>query len=290
MKKRSLSKMLAIGAVSIAVLFGISPSANAGFVIDYSNSVTQVNADGQGTFGSDSNDYYQVSLRVKNNNTHSTVETATNLIYNTDLETRGAYDIHDESGDGNSYWTFDSSPTGQDRYNFNGNNLGPGLEHWLKYKVKANDVLGWEKTEVYMDSNGGERASLEASILIVRQMQSSNGVSFGLLYDLSLVVNTNSTASYQAASRIDSDVDGQYNWQEYIAGTQPNDPTSYFTVAITNNTTLIWDTIANREYQIMCTTNLTYAMQPLSISPTNGMYQIPTTNAAAFYQIKVFLK
>ena len=164
MKKRSLSKMLAIGAVSIAVLFGISPSANAGFVIDYSNSVTQVNADGQGTFGSDSNDYYQVSLRVKNNNTHSTVETATNLIYNTDLETRGAYDIHDESGDGNSYWTFDSSPTGQDRYNFNGNNLGPGLEHWLKYKVKANDVLGWEKTEVYMDSNGGERASLEATV------------------------------------------------------------------------------------------------------------------------------
>jgi len=286
MKKRSLSKMLAIGAVSIAVLFGIFPSANATFVIDYSNSVTQVNADGQGTFGSDSNDYYQVSLWVYNDSDHPSTETATNLIYNTDLETRGAYDIHD----GYNAWTFDSSPTGQDRYNFNGQNLVPSANNTLDFKVKANDVLGWEKTEVYLDSNGGERATLEASIPIVRQMQSSNGASFGLLYDLSLVVNTNSTASYQAASRIDSDVDGQYNWQEYIAGTQPNDPSSYFTVAITNNTTLIWDTIANREYQIMCTTNLTYAMQPLSISPTNGMYQIPTTNAAAFYQIKVFLK
>ena len=164
MKKRSLSKMLAIGAVSIAVLFGISPSANAGFVMNYSNSVTQVNADGQGTFGSDSNDYYQVSLWVKNNNTHESIETATNLIYNTDLETRGAYDIHDEARNGQSYWTFDSSPTGQDKYNFNGNNLEPTLDNTLDYKVKANDVLGWEKTEVYLDSNGGERATIDATV------------------------------------------------------------------------------------------------------------------------------
>jgi len=114
-------KKLAIGAIAETTLFGGVEKAKANPVINYSNSVTEVNFDGQGTFGDSTNDFYTVGLWVQNVPNDGMQDTCTNLIYNTDLADRGAYNFRDKF----NVWTFNANGVGQDKYDFNGNDLQP---------------------------------------------------------------------------------------------------------------------------------------------------------------------
>jgi hypothetical protein len=67
--------------------------------------------------------------------------------------------------------------------------------------------------------------------------------------------------SLDGAANDDTDGDGQSSLEEYLAGTNPNDPASV--LAITNhastggiNTTLTWKSVMNRNYRIQQSTDL----------------------------------
>ena len=153
MAKNNLATKLAIGAIAGAAMFGGVGKADANPIINYSNSVTQVNADGLGTFGDDAEDFYTVGLWVKNFSQGTIAQdSCTNLVYNTDLVDRGAYNFRDEF----SVWTFNENGAGQDQYDFNGQNLVPTADNTVYYDVKADDVLGWESTTAYLEAESGQ--------------------------------------------------------------------------------------------------------------------------------------
>lgn len=124
---------------------------------------------------------------------------------------------------------------------------------------------------------------------ITRQMKAANGVPFGMLYDLGLVADNNSRASYEAASRIDSDGDGRFDWQEYIAGTIATNSASFFTVALSNATQLVWTPVPGREYGVATAAALDAQMHTLTNGLTAGTFRISATNPAAFYRVEVTL-
>jgi hypothetical protein len=88
---------------------------------------------------------------------------------------------------------------------------------------------------------------------------------------------TDGSADYK-----DSDGDGMNNWQEWIAGTDPTDPTSLLKLmaqTVTNNATnisLTWQSVTNRTYFIQRTTDL--IGEPFSILASNVLGQAGTTS------------
>jgi hypothetical protein len=88
---------------------------------------------------------------------------------------------------------------------------------------------------------------------------------------------TDGSADYK-----DSDGDGMNNWQEWIAGTDPTDPTSLLklmTPTVTNNATdisLTWQSVTNRTYFIQRTTDL--IGEPFSVLASNVLGQAGTTS------------
>ncbi len=124
---------------------------------------------------------------------------------------------------------------------------------------------------------------------ITRQMRAQNGASFGLLYDLGLVADNNSSASYEAASLIDTDGDGQTDWQEHVAGTAPDNSNDVFRVTIQDGDTLSWNTASGRTYSVVASGNLESDMQPLTNGLSAGTWPIPKTNSSSFFRVEVNL-
>jgi len=148
-----LGKVLATGALAVAALAApLKVKANP--VIAYENSITEVNADGLGTFGDDVNDFYTVGLRVENVTFGGGSDDACwQLEMDADFADRGAYNFRDQF----SAWSYDESASGQDSY-FGiepGTQLEPGFANWVYYDVKEDDVLGWETVGARMYANSG---------------------------------------------------------------------------------------------------------------------------------------
>ena len=143
-----------------------------------------------------------------------------------------------------------------------------------------------------LDATPTTHTSATGAVLvpITRQMRAANGAPFGLLYDLGLVADNNASASYEAASLIDSDGDGQYDWQEHISGTAPDNPDSLFQVALSNATHLVWNAAPGRRYGVLATDNLADGMLAVADGVTNGAFPLPATNPAAFYSVEAELE
>jgi hypothetical protein len=121
---------------------------------------------------------------------------------------------------------------------------------------------------------------------ITRNMVTSNGCSFGWLYDQGLVSNTNLRASYEEAALEDSDGDGFSNGSEYVAGTDAKQSNSYFRVEA-SEMVLSWSCVTGRVYEVLRTDRLTDAF-------TNAAtIEYPTNTyaaAAGFYRVNVKMK
>jgi hypothetical protein len=76
----------------------------------------------------------------------------------------------------------------------------------------------------------------------------------------------------------DSDGDGMSDYNEVIAGTNPYDSNSVLRITglANNNQLVVWQSVSNRNYQVIATTNLNYPFLP--ISPI-----IPGNDPSSFY-------
>lgn len=126
---------------------------------------------------------------------------------------------------------------------------------------------------------------------ITRLQKTSNGTSFGWLYDQGLVptnqygMATNS-ADFETASLADADGDGFSNGSEYITGSDPKQSNSFFRVQM-NGTLLSWEAVPGRVYEIQRTDRLTDAFT------TAESLEYPTNTfsaSAGFYRVNVRIK
>lgn len=63
---------------------------------------------------------------------------------------------------------------------------------------------------------------------ITRFITTSNGVTYGILIDAGLEATNSTHAQFETASQINSDNDVHWDWQEYIAGTNPSNAITFF--------------------------------------------------------------
>jgi len=104
--------------------------------------------------------------------------------------------------------------------------------------------------------------------------------------------------STNAAPNADPDGDGVNNYAEYVAGTDPTDPTSFLkmlsTTTAANGTTVVWRSVAGKQYQLMSRTDLGSGSWQNVGSPlvANGataqQLDSSATNGIHFYKVQVF--
>jgi len=131
-------------------------------VINYTNTITEVDADGSGTFGDSDADFYTVGLTMKNFS-NGLENSATNLVYGTNLEDCGAFNLRDQF----SVWTPTTNGAGSTMYAYNGIDLTPGAENTVLYDVQANQVIGWDITTAYMEAETGQSNVMEATVPVI---------------------------------------------------------------------------------------------------------------------------
>ena len=157
---RSLNNRLQ--EIIIAVALVASGLAGAGPVINYTNTIAEIDADLSGTFGDSDADYYTVGLRLSNGS-NGFENSATNLIYNTNLEDHGAFNLRDYF----SVWTPGTNATGNTVYDLNGIHLEPTLENTVFYDVQANQVIGWDTATVSMEAETGPSNTVGATVPVI---------------------------------------------------------------------------------------------------------------------------
>ena len=87
----------------------------------------------------------------------------------------------------------------------------------------------------------------------------------------------------------DWDFDGQSNLEEYIAGTNPTNPASYFTVDDLDTLTLYWTPESGRTYSVLWTDDLNKPFSAIAFGLTGGSYTINQQNTEEpnYYRIAV---
>jgi len=121
-------------------------------------------------------------------------------------------------------------------------------------------------------------------------MATSNGVTYGLLFDAGLATTNSTRADYEAASQLNSDADAFLDWQEYVAGTSPTDSASIPWVSMTNSTELIWNFADNRLYSVLISTNLSEGFELFTNGLETASCTVPTNPPAAFFRVEVSVK
>jgi len=87
---------------------------------------------------------------------------------------------------------------------------------------------------------------------------------------------------------------GLPGYQYYVAGTDPNNPSTWLKILSESDGLVTWNCVSNKSYQVLATTNLSFPFQPVSptIVATNGratFLDAGRANAAQkFYLIQVF--
>ena len=107
------------------------------------------------------------------------------------------------------------------------------------------------------------------------------------LYDAWEVDQFGSTE--QGLPDVDSDGDGFWNVEEFIAGTQPNDSNSYFRIDGFDGANVWWNEVSGRTYSVHWTEDLDTPFVPVSFDAAGGTYTDTShpTHSAGFYQITV---
>ncbi|MCU0858797.1 MAG: hypothetical protein MUC65_10400, partial [Pontiellaceae bacterium] len=88
----------------------------------------------------------------------------------------------------------------------------------------------------------------------------------------------------------DSDGDGQNNLEEFVAGTQPANAASYFTIDRINAPGIEWTALTGRVYSVDWTSNLLsvpFVEVASGLTQSNFTDNVHTGNAANYYRIKV---
>jgi len=84
------------------------------------------------------------------------------------------------------------------------------------------------------------------------------------------------------------------NGEEYIAGTDPTDPASYFAITIgsTGSSVIEWPAFSNRQYQVFKADSLTNPFSPISglIYYPQNSYTDPSSQPSGFYTVEVQLQ
>ncbi len=149
--------------------------------------------------------------------------------------------------------------------------------------------------EKYVTASSDSTVKLGCYVPITRSMTTTNGAKYGHLYNLRLVEDNNSRASYESASLKDTDLDGVYDWEEDILGTDPKDPKSTgleTKLEKTEKETKIICTprIAGRTYEIYRTENLTEGFGKTawkSITSPTGEIIDTNKSSKAYYKVNV---
>jgi hypothetical protein len=101
------------------------------------------------------------------------------------------------------------------------------------------------------------------------------------------------TNDYNAGALADQDGDGMQTWQEYIAGTIPNNATSCLKVAQAIRNTISWSPVTGRIYSVHWATNLQNSFQSLETNivwPQAGYTDtLHGAESRSFYKVKVQL-
>ncbi len=89
-----------------------------------------------------------------------------------------------------------------------------------------------------------------------------------------------------AGSLIDTDTDGLFNWEEYIADTGPKNSNSFFRVACTVSN-ISWHSVTGRVYEVFHAATLFDAFTNAATleHPANTFSVFP-----GFFQTKVWMK
>lgn len=104
---------------------------------------------------------------------------------------------------------------------------------------------------------------------------------------------------HEAADLLDHDGDGALAWEEFLAGTDPTDPSSRFASTVTpgadyTSLTLTWPSISGRTYHIEHSDSLTGFLPytgPLASTPPENSYLIsPLPSARDFFRVSVTLE
>jgi sugar lactone lactonase YvrE/chitodextrinase len=100
-----------------------------------------------------------------------------------------------------------------------------------------------------------------------------------------------------SAASLDPDADGASNWQEYVAGTNPEDPTSVLQLTGSlplPNFTVQWPSVVGKTYQVQSSTSLfstNWTIIGSNLSGTGQTMQLSDTNLPAppakFYRVQV---
>lgn len=99
------------------------------------------------------------------------------------------------------------------------------------------------------------------------------------------------TVSYPPPPDGDQDGDGQIDWQEYIAGTDPTNPASFFHIMRNGRDELNWNAVSGRVYSVYWTTNLLSGFECLESNipwPQSTFTNLPNI-PSGFYKIDVRL-
>jgi hypothetical protein len=97
-----------------------------------------------------------------------------------------------------------------------------------------------------------------------------------------------------SAANLDPDGDGASNWQEYVAGTNPQDPKSVLQVSPSANFTLQWPSVPGKTYALETSTSLfstNWTVLCGNLPGTGQIMQVQDTNLPApparFYRVRV---
>lgn len=166
---------------------------------------------------------------------------------------------------------------------------GASEDTFYSFEIPATELVDGPNVlavEIHQKSPTSSDLSFAASLTGIPSVDpaTQDGDADGM-YD---VWETNHFGSTEGAlPGVDPDGDGSVNSNEFIAGTLPGDPASYFRIEGFEGGELVWALAPGRAYSVYWTDNLSEPFEPIAVDLTDGSYVGVVTNEAGYYRITV---